>query len=93
MNDLTISEISVEPLDNRRGLIGFSSFVINDSFKVCGVAIYSCPSAPTSIRLVFPAKEHDGIQLNTVFPINRASYDVVVTAVAYTYKELMDKLR
>ena len=66
MADLKISEINIEPISNREGLIGFASFVINNDFKICNVGIHTCPSHSTSIRLLFPQKEHNGLRLNTI---------------------------
>jgi len=91
--DLNISEIDIEPISSRDGLIGFSSFVINNDFKICNVAIHTCPSHSTGIRLVFPQKEHNGLRLNTIYPIHQAAYECCVVAVANVYSELMQKLR
>lgn len=93
MTDLKISEISIEPIASKNGLIGFSNFVINDDFKICNVGIHSCPSSSTGIRLVFPQREHNGLRLNTIFPVHQAAYEVCVVAVANAYQELMEKLR
>lgn len=93
MTDLAINEVSIEPVYNKNGLIGFTNFIINNDFKVCSVAIHTCPSHPTSIRLVFPVKEYQGNHLNTIFPIHPAAYECCVVAVAAAYKDLMVKLR
>lgn len=93
MTDLTISEISVEPINNKEGLVGFVNFVINNDFKICNTAIHTCPSHSTGIRLVFPQKEYNGLRLNTVYPINQATYEVCVVAIANAYRELMERLR
>jgi len=93
MIDLIISEVSLEPIQNKEGLICFTNFVINNAFKICNVAIHTCPSHSTGIRLVFPRKDHNGLSLNTVYPINQTAYEVCVVAVANAYRELMERLR
>ncbi len=93
MADLNISEVSIEPLPSRDGLIGFSSFVINNQFKISNVAIHTCLSHHSGIRLVFPNKEYKGLRLNTVHPITKEAYESCVTVVAQGYSELMGKLR
>ena len=93
MADLKISEISIEPIASKNGLLGFTNFVINDDFKICNVAIYSCPSSSSGIRLVFPQKEYNGLHLNTIYPIHQVAYEVCALAVANAYRELMEKLR
>ncbi len=91
--DLNISEISIEPISNKDGLVGFANFVINGDFKICNVGIHSCQAHSTGIRLVFPQKEHNGLRLNTIYPIHHAAYEVCAVAVAAAYRELMEKLR
>jgi hypothetical protein len=91
--DMNIGEINIEPISNKEGLIGFTNFVINNDFKICNVAIHTCPSHSTGIRLVFPQREHNGLRLNTIYPIHQAAYEVCVIAVASAYRELMEKLR
>jgi len=93
VNNLKISEVSIELIENDSGLLGFTNFVINDDFKICNVAIYSCLNSPVGIRLVFPVKEYKGTQLKTVYPIHQASYEAVAVAVSNAYEELMIKLR
>lgn len=93
MTNLSITEISIEPIVNRKGLLGFSSFVVNGDFRICNVGIHSSPSSPSGIRLVFPQKEYNGVRLNTVYPIRQAAYQGVLTAVSATYQDLMEKLR
>ena len=93
MGNLQISGISIEPIPSKDGLIGFANFVINNSIKICNVAIHTCPSHSTNIRLVFPTKEHNGIRLHTVYPINQDTYEAIVIALANVYEELMSKLR
>ena len=93
MNDLKITEVNIEPIDNQEGLVGFASFVINGDFKISNVGIYTCPSHTTGLRLTFPTKEYDGAYRQLIKPINQATYECIATAVAYAYRKLIDKLR
>jgi len=93
VEDLIVSEISVEPINNKEGHIGFANFVINSDFKICNVAIHTCSSHSTGIRLVFPQKEYNGLRLNTIYPINQTAYEVCVVAVANAYRDLMERFR
>jgi len=93
VNNLKVSEVSIELVENHSGLLGFTNFVINDDFKICNVAIYSCLTSPVGIRLVFPVKEYKGTQLKTVYPIHQASYEAIAEAVSNAHKELMAKFR
>ena len=93
MTDLNIKDVAIEPIENAEGLIGFTNFCVNDDLKICNVAIYTCLSSSTGIRLVFPQKRCKGEYLNMVYPINNVAYEVMVVAVANAYYELMDKLK
>jgi len=93
VTDIEYTEINVEPLPNKNGLIGFVNVVVNNSFKFENIAIHTCPSNPTGIRLVFPTKESSGVTMRTFFPINRATYESIAVAVSNAYLELMEKLR
>ena len=90
---MEISEINIEPLAIKNGLVGFVSLVVNNDFKCENIAIYTCPSKPEGLRLVFPTREYQGNQLKTFYPINRAAYEVLAVAVANAYWEIMEKLR
>jgi stage V sporulation protein G len=93
MTDMEISEVNVEPITSQNGLVGFSSLVINNDFKIASIAIYSCPSDPDGIRLVFPVREHMGKKYETIYPINKATYEALKVAISNSYYELMEKLR
>ena len=90
---LKLSEISITPLPSKNGLIGFADLLVNGTFKICNIAIHTCPSTSTGIRLVFPTREHNGVRLKTFYPINRVAYDVLAIAVSNAYFGLMEKLR
>jgi len=78
---LTISEVEIYPLKPKGGLIGFASFLIEDSFYVGGVGIHTKPSG--EIRLVYPTKTlPNGKELPLCHPINQAVGASVEQAVA-----------
>lgn len=85
---MNIKEISIEPISSNQGHIGFCNFLYGN-LKVCNIAIYTCPSHSTSIRLVFPKKD----QIQICYPISKIAYEDIVLAVANKYEEVMMKLR
>ena len=93
MSKIEISEIAIEPIENKNGLVGFANFVINGDLKICNVAVYSSPNRPEGIRLVFPVKEYKGIRLKTIYPINSNCYDEIVFAISNAYQNLMTMMR
>lgn len=62
---IEISEINIVPIKPKDGLLGFCSFVIDQSFFIGSVAIYS--RLDGSIRLVYPKK--NGVQC--CYPIKK----------------------
>lgn len=93
MTDLRINEVSIEPVDPKDGLIGFASFVVNGDIKINSIGVHTCPTSSIGIRLVFPQKEYRENKINTVYPINCATYEVMAVAVSSAYRDLMNKLR
>ena len=72
INELEISEITITPIRPRNGLVGFTSFILNNSIYIGNVAIYTSPSSPDSFRLVYPSRIlGNGTKLDSVFPINK----------------------
>lgn len=92
MEKVYITEVEIDPIPSKDGLIGFTNFVVNSGIKICNVGIHSCPSSPQGIRLVFPQKKYKTISMDTVYPIKRPFYEAMATAVAKAYRELMEKL-
>lgn len=72
MTDLKITEIQISPLRPHNGLVGFSSFILNNYLYIGNVAIYTSPSSPDGFRLVYPSRIlGNGTKLDSVFPINK----------------------
>lgn len=64
-NSISISEVNIVRVKPKDGLVGFCAFVLNESFYVGSVAIFSKPEG--GIRLVYPKK--NGI--HCFHPINK----------------------
>jgi len=93
MNEIVISEIQVIPIKPKDGLVAFSSCVINNQFYFGNIAIYTSPSSPDGFRLVFPSKTlPTGKQIQSVYPINRQTYEAVKRAIIQKFEELMSKV-
>jgi len=86
---INISKIEIVPIPPRNGLVGFTSFQINDSFFVGNVAIYSSPSSRDGFRLVYPCK----MGVSCFNPINRDVGMIIQKQVVSRYLELIEKLR
>lgn len=88
---LKISEIHFSPIRPRGGLIGFVSFVINDSFSVDGIGIHTRLDK-NGIRLLYPTKHiNDGSILNLFHPINKSIGEAIEKSVWEKIKFLCRK--
>lgn len=64
-----ISEISITPIKPLNGLVGFASFVLNNSLFLGSVGIFTRPFG--GYRLTYPTKIIGDKQLNIFYPINK----------------------
>lgn len=65
----TISEVQVMPVKANEGLVGFASFVYNDSFYMGSIGIYTRPQG--GYRLTYPTRKGASGNFNVFHPIKR----------------------
>jgi DNA-binding cell septation regulator SpoVG len=82
-----ISEIQIIPIKASDGLIGFTSFVFDDSLYLGGVGIYTRPQG--GIRLTYPTRTHSSGSINVFHPINKVVADEIEFAVEEKFKEVV----
>ena len=88
---IKLSEIQIVPVKPNNGLVAFVSFVINDSFFVGDVAIYSRIDQQ-GYRLVYPAKTlFNGLKINCFKPINKPVADEIERQVLGEFGKLIEK--
>ena len=91
--NVEISEIQIIPVRPREGLLAFCSFVINNSFYVGNIAIYSCLNK-VGYRLVYPVKVlPNGKPVSCFHPINKKVGEFIEGTVITKYEELIKKLK
>jgi|688.fasta_scaffold151695_1 stage V sporulation protein G len=71
MNQITISEIQIIPVKPKNGLVAFVSFIINESFFVSSVAVYTKLNNPDQYRLVYPSKQIGNKDTSLLYPIKK----------------------
>ena len=90
--EITLTEIEIIPVKPHNGLVAFSSFVLNKSFYIGDVAIYSRLSEE-GYRLVYPTKVlPNGLKINCFYPINRETGLLIENAVIKAYLNLIEKV-
>ena len=89
--EITVSEIEIIPIKPRNGLLAFVSFVINNSFFVGDVALYSLLNRE-GYRLSYPIKIlKNGLKVNCFHPINSQSAQAIEEQVIKAFLKLREK--
>lgn len=65
----TISEVQITPVKANDGLVGFASFVYDNSFYFGSIGIYTRPQG--GYRLTYPTRKATNGNFNVFHPINR----------------------
>lgn len=84
---MKISEVQIEFIKPNNGLIGFASFVINDSIYISSVAIHTKLNGD-GYRLTYPSKG----SFTICHPINKSASLEVEAAIFSKLKDVMKKL-
>ncbi|MBU0501635.1 MAG: septation protein SpoVG family protein [bacterium] len=88
---IMISEIQIIPVRPQNGLIAFASFVLNQSFFVGNIAVYTKPDG-LGCRLVYPEKIlPNGKKLAIAYPITKMVGQAIASLVSEKYENLMMK--
>lgn len=84
---MKISEVHIEFIKPRDGLIGFASFVIDDSIYISSVAIHKKLNGD-GYRLTYPSKGNFTI----CHPINKKASQEIESAIFSQLKNVMNKV-
>ncbi|WP_454784773.1 hypothetical protein [Legionella sp. WA2024007413] len=84
---MKISEVHIEFIKPRDGLIGFASFVIEDSIYISSIAIHKKINGD-GYRLTYPSKGNFTI----CHPINKTASQEIETAIFSKLKNVMSKV-
>jgi len=87
-NPPIISEVTFLPLRiSPKGLIGISSLLFDNRISLNSISVYSTPDG--DIRLLFPISAlRNGKQINTYYPIDKNTYELMRVAVAKKIEEI-----
>jgi len=91
--EIILSETQIIPIKPRNGLLAFVNFVINNSFFVGDIALYSLLNRE-GYRLSYPIKVlKNGLKVNCFHPINSQVSKSIERQVVTTYLELIEKAK
>lgn len=92
MMEIKLSEIQIMPVKPCNGLLAFATFVLNESFFIGDIAIYSRLNSE-GYRLVYPIKVlHNGLKVNCFHPINKQVAQTIEMQVVSAYQSLIKKM-
>lgn len=84
-----LSEVQIIPVKAKDGLVGFASFVYNDSFYFGSIGIYSRPMG--GYRLTYPTRKAATGNFNIFHPINREVAEEIEKVVISKFEDVMKK--
>ena len=78
MTSISISEINFTPVPERKGHIGFVSFLVNEGIRLSDVAVYTRlnPSLGEMYRLIYP-KNHKRSHKQIFYPVTGEVRDLI----------------
>jgi len=89
--EINLTEINITPILPKGGLLAFVSFVINNSFFIGDVAIYSRLNKQ-GFRLAYSTKVlHNGLKINSFHPIRREVAQAIEKQVIDKFLKLTEK--
>ncbi len=86
---MKISEIQIVPIKPSNGLIGFTSFVLNDSLYLGSIGIFTRPEG--GYRLTYPTKKVGNRDINLFHPINKEFAKAIEKAVIKKFEDVMNQ--
>jgi hypothetical protein len=84
-----IREIEVFPIRPANGLVGFASFIYDDSFYLGSIGIYTRPEG--GYRLTFPKRKIGGTDMFVFNPINTAIGMLLEELISKKFEEIVIK--
>lgn len=86
---MKISEIQIIPIKPINGLVGFASFVLDESLYLGSIGIFTRPQG--GYRLTYPTKKVGNRDINIFHPINKEFSEAVEKAVIKKFEDVMNK--
>jgi len=90
---IKLTEIEIVPVRPNKGLVAFASFVLNDSFFIGDVAVYTRIDQP-GYRLVYPVRYLvTGLRVHCFKPIHKPVADEIENQVSNYYEKLIKNVK
>lgn len=82
-----ISRVQIVPIKPVNDLLGFVSFILDDSFYFGAIGIHSTPSG--RFRLTYPTRKHEGHIFPIYHPINKETADSIEAVIGEKYRDVL----
>jgi len=82
-----VTEVQIIPTKPKDGLVGFASFVFDNSFYFTSVGIYTRPQG--GYRLTYPTRKSSASSLHIFHPIDKKVAEMIEAAVVGRYEEVI----
>lgn len=84
-----LTEVNIIPIKPNQGLVGFASFVLNESLYLSHIGIYT--KADGGYRLTYPTKKTCEKSLNIFYPINKEFGQHIENVILREFEKVMNK--
>ncbi len=84
--ELKINEIQIVPIKPMNGLVGFVSFILDGSFFVGSIGIYTRPNG--GYRLTYPTKKIGNNSVGIFYPINKQIADDIEDVIISEFEKV-----
>ena len=88
--DTEVTEVEINPIKPRDGLVALASCVVDDKFYMGSIGIYTRLEGD-GYRLTYPTKKVGGDSINIYHPINEETGQAIKEAIVSKYEELEDE--
>lgn len=85
----SISEIQIQPIKPKEGLVAFASLVLNQDFYLGSIGIMTRPDG--TYRLIYPTRVVAGRNINVYHPINKQAAEEVELAVIRAFEKVVNQ--
>lgn len=82
-----ITEIQIIPIKPVNGLVGFASFIVDETLFLGSIGIFTRPSG--GYRLLYPTKKIGTQDINIFYPISKQFGQEVENLISQKYEEVM----
>lgn len=82
-----ITEVQIIPIKPANGLVGFASFIVDETLYLGSIGIFTRPTG--GYRLVYPTKKIGTQDINIFYPISKQFGQEVESLISQKFEEVM----